>query len=120
MVDVATDIKRRRPVSTETAYSLRACRSLLESCFLPHRSWNRFFPACLSEEPLVPFTALISRTNPTALVFLLDQSCPMLEPFAGQPNKSKAAGVADGLNHLLQNLVLKCVEHPDAVADHCG
>jgi hypothetical protein len=68
----------------------------------------------------VPYTASISRANPTALVFLLDQSSPMLEPFAGEPDKSKAAGVADGLNHLLQDLVLKCVEHPHAVADHCG
>ena len=67
------------------------------------------------------YTASISRANPTALVFLLDQSCPMLEPFAGQPNKSKAAGVADGLNRLLQNLVLKCAK-ADGVRDlfHVG
>jgi hypothetical protein len=34
----------------------------------------------------------------------------MLEPFAAQPDKSKAAGVADALNRLLQNLVLKCAK----------
>jgi hypothetical protein len=58
----------------------------------------------------VSYTASISRANPTGLVFLLDQSSSILEPFAGQPHKSKAAGVADGLNRLLQNLVLKCAK----------
>jgi hypothetical protein len=55
----------------------------------------------------MPYTAPISRANPTALVFLLDQSSSMLEPFAGLPDKSKADGVFDALNRLLQNLVLK-------------
>jgi hypothetical protein len=58
----------------------------------------------------VPYTASISRANPTALVFLLDQSGSMREPFAGQPEKTKAVGVADALNRLLQNLVLKCAK----------
>jgi hypothetical protein len=34
----------------------------------------------------------------------------MLEPFGGQPDKQKAEGVADALNRLLQNLVLKCAK----------
>jgi hypothetical protein len=69
----------------------------------------------------VPYTAPISRTSPTAFVFLLDQSSSMLEPFAGQPQKSKAAGVADALNRLLQNLVLKCAK-ADGIRDffHVG
>lgn len=69
----------------------------------------------------MPYTAPISRTNPTALVFLLDQSSSMLEPFGGQPHKSKAAGVSDALNRLLQNLVLKCAK-ADGVRDffHVG
>src|SRR3984957_285006 len=69
----------------------------------------------------LPYTAEISRTNPTALVFLLDQSSSMLEPFGGQPEKSKADGVADALNRLLQNLVLKCAK-ADGIRDffHVG
>ena len=55
----------------------------------------------------MPYSAEISRTNPTAILFLLDQSSSMLEPFGGQPDKRKADGVADALNRLLQNLVLK-------------
>ena len=64
----------------------------------------------------MPYTAQISRNNPTALVFLLDQSNSMLEPFGSQPDKTKAAGVADALNRLLQNLVLKCAK-ADGVRD---
>jgi hypothetical protein len=69
----------------------------------------------------LPYTAQISRTNPTALIFLLDQSSSMLEPFGGQPEKRKADGVADALNRLLQNLVLKCAK-ADGIRDffHVG
>ncbi len=69
----------------------------------------------------MPYSAEISRTNPTALIFLLDQSSSMLEPFGGQPDKSKATGVADALNRLLQNLVLKCAK-ADGIRDffHVG
>jgi hypothetical protein len=58
----------------------------------------------------LPYTAEINRANPTALVFLLDQSGSMVQPFGGQPDKCKADGVADALNRLLQNLVLKCAK----------
>ena len=69
----------------------------------------------------MPYSAEISRTNPTALLFLLDQSSSMLEPFGGQPDKSKAEGVADALNRLLQNIVLKCAK-ADGIRDffHVG
>ncbi len=69
----------------------------------------------------MPYVAQISRSNPTALIFLLDQSSSMLEPFGRQPEKSKAAGVADALNRLLQNLVLKCAK-ADGIRDffHVG
>ncbi len=56
------------------------------------------------------FTAEISRTNPTCLLFLVDQSSSMDGPFAGQPGKKKSEGVADAINRLLQNLVLKCAK----------
>src|SRR5271168_3351932 len=63
------------------------------------------------------FTAEISRTNPTGLLFLIDQSSSMDGPFAGQPGKKKSDGVADGINRLLQNLVLKCAKS-DGIRDY--
>lgn len=56
------------------------------------------------------FSAEISRTNPTCLLFLVDQSKSMDGPFGGQPGKKKSEGVADAINRLLQNLVLKCAK----------
>jgi hypothetical protein len=69
----------------------------------------------------LPYSAEISRANPTAILFLLDQSSSMLEPFGGQPEKRKADGVADALNRLLQNIVLKCAK-ADGIRDffHVG
>ncbi len=34
----------------------------------------------------------------------------MTKPFGGQPGRTKAEGVADAINRLLQNLVLKCTK----------
>ena len=69
----------------------------------------------------MPYAAELSRTNPTCLVFLIDQSSSMAEPFGAQPEKPKAQGVADGINRLLQNLVLKCAK-ADGIRDffHVG
>ena len=69
----------------------------------------------------MPYAAELSRSNPTCFVFLIDQSSSMMEPFGAQPDKSKAQGVADGINRLLQNLVLKCAKS-DGVRDffHVG
>src|SRR5436305_2786910 len=63
------------------------------------------------------FTAEISRTNPTCLLFLVDQSKSMNGPFGGQPGKKKSEGVADAINRLLQNLILKCAK-ADGVRDY--
>lgn len=65
----------------------------------------------------MPFSAEISRTNPTCLLFLIDQSSSMDGPFAGQPGKKKSEGVADAINRLLQNLVLKCAKS-DGIRDY--
>ncbi len=65
----------------------------------------------------MPYTAEISRTNPTCFLFLVDQSSSMLEPFGAQPGKQKAEGVADAINRLLQNLVLKCAKS-DGIRDY--
>jgi hypothetical protein len=63
------------------------------------------------------FSAEISRTNPTCLLFLVDQSSSMDGPFGGQPGKKKSEGVADAINRLLQHLVLKCAK-ADGVRDY--
>jgi hypothetical protein len=54
-----------------------------------------------------PYTAELSRVNPTCILCLIDQSKSMAEPFGIEPGIPKAQGVADGINRLLQNIVLK-------------
>jgi hypothetical protein len=55
------------------------------------------------------YTAEISRANPTCFLFLIDQSRSMLQPMAGDPNRTKAEAVADAVNTLLYTLSLRCV-----------
>ncbi|MDX1952446.1 MAG: VWA domain-containing protein [Verrucomicrobiota bacterium] len=56
----------------------------------------------------MPYTAEISRVNPSCFIFLIDQSGSMVEPIAGGENKRKCDGVADAINRLLHNLIIKC------------
>jgi serine/threonine protein kinase len=65
----------------------------------------------------MPYSAEISRTNPTCFLFLIDQSSSMAGPFGGQPGRTKAEGVADAINRLLQNLALKCAKS-DGIRDY--
>ncbi len=58
----------------------------------------------------MPYTAEISRTNPSAFLFLIDQSGSMADPFGGPGGKRKADGLADVVNRLVQNLVIKCAK----------
>ena len=58
----------------------------------------------------MPYSAEISRVNPSCFLFLIDQSGSMSDPFGGQPGKKKSEGVADAINRLLQNLVIKCAK----------
>ena len=59
----------------------------------------------------MPYSADISRVNPSCLLFLIDQSASMADPVgAGELRKLKADGVAEALNRLLQNLVIKCAK----------
>jgi hypothetical protein len=58
----------------------------------------------------MPYSAEISRANPTCFLFLVDQSGSMKEPFGGQSGKTKAQGVADAINRLVQTLVLRCAQ----------
>ncbi|MGL4552415.1 MAG: VWA domain-containing protein [Gemmataceae bacterium] len=57
----------------------------------------------------MPYTAEISRANPTCFLFLIDQSRSMLELMPGGGQRTKAEVVADAVNHLLYTLVLRCV-----------
>lgn len=65
----------------------------------------------------MPYSAEISRTNPACVLLLVDQSGSMAQPFAGMDDKKKADGVADAVNRLLQNLVLKSAK-ADGVRDY--
>ena len=57
------------------------------------------------------YSAEISRTNPSMFLFLIDQSGSMDDPFgSGEAKRKKADGVADAINRLLQNLVIKCAK----------
>ena len=58
----------------------------------------------------MPYTAELSRSNPTAIIYLIDQSSSMAEPFGIAPDKPKADEVAENINKALQNLALKCAK----------
>ena len=85
----------------------------------------------------MPYTAEISRANPSCFLFLIDQSGSMqdvMDPENVQPLKeprvvdgrvythtaqgrTKAQSVADAINRLLQNLVIKCAKE-EGVRDY--
>ena len=54
------------------------------------------------------YSAEISRSNPTCFLFLVDQSLSMNERFGGGSGMTKAEGVANAVNRLLQTLVYRC------------
>src|ERR1700712_674704 len=53
------------------------------------------------------YTQPIDRNHPGCILFLLDQSASMEEPFGGT-GRSKAAELAKAVNRLIRNLVLQC------------
>jgi hypothetical protein len=63
----------------------------------------------------MPYVAEIKRTNPSCFIFLVDQSGSMNESYNN--GTSKASAVADILNRLLSNLVIKCARS-EAVWDY--
>lgn len=66
----------------------------------------------------MPYSAEISRGNPTCMLFLIDQSGSMADPFgAGEGGQKKADGVATAINRLLQNLCIKCAKE-EGVRDY--
>src|SRR6266508_4510824 len=56
------------------------------------------------------YNAEISRQNPACLIFLIDQSGSMEEPIAGGTGEKKKQVVADAINRLLYNTVLRCAK----------
>jgi hypothetical protein len=63
------------------------------------------------------YAAQISRTNPACLLFLIDQSKSMADPFIAGTGQTKAGVVADALNRLIQNVVLRSAK-ADGVRDY--
>src|SRR6185503_6583023 len=74
-------------------------------------------PASKPSSPM-PYTAQISRTNPACVLLLIDQSQSMADPFSGGlTDQTKSTAVADAVNRLLQNLVLRSAK-ADGVRDY--
>jgi hypothetical protein len=57
----------------------------------------------------MPYTAEISRSSPTAFLFLVDQSGSMSDKFSGT-EKSKAEQVSDVINRTLMTLITRCTK----------
>lgn len=58
----------------------------------------------------MPYSAEISRGNPSCFVFLLDQSGSMSELFGGEHAQRKADFVADVVNRTIHDLVIRCTK----------
>lgn len=65
----------------------------------------------------MPYTAEISRSNPTSIIFLVDQSTSMSDPIGGEVPQQKADVVADAINRLLTELSVKCAKE-EGVRDY--
>jgi len=65
----------------------------------------------------MPYSAQISRVNPACILILVDQSGSMKEPFGNNPDTPKDRVVADSVNRLIQNLVLRSAK-ADGVRDY--
>ncbi len=63
------------------------------------------------------YTAEISRKNPSCFLFLIDRSGSMADPFGEDSKRRKSDQVADVLNRLLQNLIIKCAKQ-EGVRDY--
>ncbi len=66
----------------------------------------------------MPYTAEITRNNPTCVLFMIDQSRSMRDQVsAGDGTAPKSSGVASTINRWLQELSLKCAKG-DGVRDY--
>jgi hypothetical protein len=68
----------------------------------------------------MPYTAEISRVNPSCLLFLIDQSGSMDKPLGGSPKQpKKAERLADAINRVLYELVIRCTRsHNEGPRDY--
>lgn len=58
----------------------------------------------------MPYHQRVDRLHPACLAFLVDQSYSMTEPVAGRPRQSKAQALAQAVNELLYELVIRSVK----------
>lgn len=65
----------------------------------------------------MPYTAQITRVNPACVLLLVDQSKSMADPFGNDTGQSKDRIVADAVNRLIQNMVLRSAK-ADGVRDY--
>jgi hypothetical protein len=65
----------------------------------------------------MPYSAEISRSNPTAFLILIDQSYSMSEPF-GRGMGSKAEEAARVVNRILTEFTIKCAKGDDQIYDY--
>jgi hypothetical protein len=61
----------------------------------------------IKKEFIVTYEAEISRANPTAIIFVIDQSYSMGDPLGGSSG-TKSNGLATVVNKLLNDLVIRC------------
>ena len=63
------------------------------------------------------YDASVSRTNPSCIVFLIDQSTSMGEPMKGPSGEEtrKMDGVADVVNKFLRSLISRCTSGSDQI-----
>ncbi|MCB0994501.1 MAG: hypothetical protein KDB21_05385 [Acidimicrobiales bacterium] len=66
----------------------------------------------------MPYQRRVDRERPACFMFLLDQSYSMNEPVAGRPGQTKAQALADAINTLLYELVLRCIKNPEEGPRH--
>ena len=66
----------------------------------------------------MPYSAEIARDNPTCIIVLTDQSASMQRAFGRQPDKRKCDGVAEAVNQLVYNLVMKCARD-NGIREYC-
>ena len=61
----------------------------------------------------MPYTADISRNNPSCFLFLIDQSGSMAGALGGQPDVQKMDGAADAVNRILDAISQRCSQGMD-------
>ncbi len=67
----------------------------------------------------MPYTERIKRAQPGCMVFLIDQSLSMSDRYGVDPAiPSKAAALADVLNRLLHNVVMRCTQDTGECYDY--